>query len=241
MCNICIICAIPQETRHLLAKFPQKGCGTVAGFKSWQAASAKHSITIIESGIGRENATRAATAAILNIKPDYVINGGFCGALTADLQVGDIVTANTIHSLGKGVPGQTITVEAASTDAALKGFAAADFISADSILDKSELLKSFPSLTTSVVDMESYAVAAVCKEYGIPFIPVRAVSDALDTDPSLLFRTIADQDFNIRLPALISAVINRPSFLPQLFTLAKGARIAGKSLATTLITILERL
>ncbi|NJD91695.1 MAG: hypothetical protein FIA91_09305 [Geobacter sp.] len=241
MGNICIICAIPQETRQLLAKFPQKGCCKVAGFKSWQAASAKHSITIIESGIGRENATRAATAAFLNIKPDYVINGGFCGALTADLQVGDIVTANTIHILDKGVPGQTITVGASLNDSALKGFAAADFISADSILGKSEFLKSFPSLTTAVVDMESYAVAAVCKEYGIPFIAVRAVSDGLDTDPSLLFRAVADQDFNIRLPAVISAVISRPSFLRQLFTLAKGARIAGKTLATTLVTVLERL
>lgn len=241
MRKICIICAIPQETSQLLKKFPKRNCGTVAGFKSWQTASAKSSVTIIESGIGRENATRAATAAILIIKPDYVINSGFCGALTAGLQIGDIVTANAIHKLGNGVPGQTITVEASLNDAVLKGFAAADFISADSILGKSELLKSFPPLTTAVVDMETYAVAAVCKEHGMPFIAVRAISDVLDTDPSRLFRAIADQDFNIRLPAVVFAVISKPSFLRQLFTLAKGARIAGKSLATTLVTILERL
>lgn len=238
---ICIICAIPQETGHLLTKFPQRTCGAFAGFRSWETTAAGKNITVIESGIGRENATRAITAVILRNRPDCVISSGFCGALTAGLQVGDIVTANVIHNLSNGLPGQPIKVDASLNDSALKGLTIADFISTDSICDKKELVQTVACSSTAVVDMESFAIASMCKEYGIPFIAVRAVSDALDTDPGQLFRAIADQNFTIRLPAVISAVVGRPSFLSQLLTLAKSAKIAGKSLAAALFTIVERL
>lgn len=241
MRNICVIFAIPQETGHLLAKFPQRLCGSLSGFKSWAITSASRSITIIESGIGRENAAKAASAAILHNKPDCIIGCGFCGALTADLQVGDIVTAGAIHHLSQGGPGQTITLGATLNNSMFSGFVTADFISVDNICSKREILTSFSPLATAVVEMESYSVAAICREHGIPFFAVRAVSDALDTDPSHLFRAIADTNFNIRLPAVILAVIGKPSRLRQLFILAKGARVAGKSLATAIFTIMEKL
>lgn len=241
MHNICVICAIPQETGHLLAKFPQRVCGSLAGFRSWAITSASRSITIIESGIGRENAAKAASAAILHNKPDCLISSGFCGAVTADLQVGDIVTADAIHRLSRGNPGQTIALGTTLNDSLLTGWVTADFISVDNICSKSEILTSLPPMTTAVIEMESFAVASICIEHGVPFIAVRAVSDALDTDPSQLFRAIADQNFNIRLPAVILAVITKPYFLHQLFTLAKGARIAGKSLATAIFTVVEKL
>jgi len=241
MRNICVICAIPQETRQLLAKFPQRSCGSLSGLRSWEINTAGNSVTIIESGIGCENAAKAATTAILHNKTDLIINSGFCGAITTDLHVGDIVAADVIRHLSHGAPGQTITLAANLNNSLLAGYATAEFISADTICSKSEVLKSLPAVATAVVEMESFAVASICKEHGIPFLAVRAVSDALDTDPSQLFRSIADQNFNIRLPAIISAVIRRPSLIGQILTLAKGAKIAGKSLATAIVSIVEKL
>ena len=241
MRNICVICAIPQETRPLLAKFPQRVCGSLSGFKSWTITSAGKTITIIESGIGQENAANAAAAAILHYRPDCIISSGFCGALTANLQVGNIVTADVIHQLSQGHPGQTVTPDPTVNSSLLTGCATANFISTDNICSKGDILKLLPPNTTTVIEMESYAVASICQEHGMPFFTVRAVSDAFDTDPSQLFRTIADQNYNIRLPAVIFAVISKPSFLSQLFTLAKGASTAGKSLATTIFTIVEKL
>ena len=240
MRNICVICAIPQETRQLLARFSQKSCGSLSGFKSWGINAAGNSVTIIESGIGGENAAKAASAAILHIKPDLIINSGFCGAVTSNLHVGDIVAADEIYSLNQGVPGQTITHDKNLNNSVLAGYATAEFITADTIYSKSEILKSLPTAATAVVEMESYAVASICNERGIPFLAVRAVSDALDTDPSQLFRSIADQNFNIRLPAVMLAVVRRPSLVGQIFTLAKGAKIAGKSLAAAIVNIVEK-
>ena len=241
MRNICVICAIPQETSHLLARFPQKSCSSLSGFKSWRINTAVNSLTIIESGIGGENAAKAAAAAILHIKPDLIINSGFCGAVTTNLHVGDVVAADGIYSLNQGAPGQTVTHDTNLNSTLLAGYATAEFITADTIYSKSEILKFLPKITPAVVEMESYAVASICKERGIPFLAVRAVSDALDTDPSQLFRSIADQNFNIRLPAVMLAVIRRPSLIGQIFTLAKGAKIAGKSLATAIVNIVEKL
>lgn len=241
MRNICIICAIPQETKHLLARFPQRSCGRLSSFRTWGINATDRTITIIESGIGRENAARAAIAAIMHNRPDCIINGGFCGAMTTGLHVGDIVTAGQIHNLRKETAGEAIPLDATSNNPLLTEFATADFITADFICSKDEILKSFSYLTTAVVEMESYGVASTCKEHGVPFIAVRAVSDPLDTDPSHLFRVISDKDFNISLPAVISAVIKKPSLLGQFVTLAKNARRAGKSLATAIVNIVETL
>lgn len=241
MLNICILCAIPQETRPILAKLPRGTSCTLAGFKTWQIASAGKYITIIESGVGQNNAGNAAATAALQIRPDLIISAGFCGAVTAGFLVGDIVTADAIYRLASGSIRETITPEANFTETAFQGLAPAVYLSADSIYSKPEVRNLSQAPHKAVIEMESYAVASTCREHQIPFIAVRAVSDAFDTDPSHLFRAISDKNFTISWHSVLRAVIRKPALLCQLPSLANGARLAGNSLAQVMANALEKL
>lgn len=224
-----------------MAKLPRgTGC-TLAGYKAWQIASAGKNITIIESGVGQKNAGNAAAAAALQIRPDLVINAGFCGAVTAGLRVGDIVTADAIHCLASGSIRETITPDTNLTEQAFKGLATAAYLSLNNIYSKHELINLSQPPHKTVIEMESYAVASTCREHHIPFSAIRAVSDALDSDPSHLFRAISGKDFTISWHSALWAVLREPSLLRQLPSLANGARLAGNSLALVMANALEKL
>lgn len=241
MRNVCIICAISQETRLILAKLPRSASGSIAAFSSWKTTVADNCITVIESGIGQENAGKAASAAVLQIKPDLIINAGFCGAITADLHTGDIVSSSFIHNLTAGTIKEKISPDQTLQVSMFRGIANVDFISADSIYEKLDIRTLLPSANTAVIEMESFAVASICNECRIPFIAIRAVSDDFTTDPSHLFKAISGPDFKINSRTLVPAIIRKPSLLCLLPKLAKGARVAGNSLATALANVLEDL
>ncbi len=83
----------------------------------------------------------------------------------------------------------------------------------------------------TVLEMESWSVSELCRERGIKFAAIRAVSDPAENDPAELFRNICDNDFNISLTRLSLFLLRKPLMATRLFQLAKNAKIAGRCLA----------
>ncbi len=109
-------------------------------------------VQIHVTGVGHSRAREAAKRLLQKPPlPSRVFAAGFCGALTASLRVGDIVTSPRI-----------VTVEHLVSDP----------------VEKQRLAELHGA---DAVDMESAAVAEVCAEKRVPFLAVRAVSDTVDT------------------------------------------------------------
>ena len=81
------------------------------------------------------------------------------------------------------------------------------------------------------VDMESYWVARVASERGLPFLALRAISDAQE-DLLPPFDQILDADGNPVGRRLVVHLIREPGSLVTLVKLAQNARRARRALTT---------
>lgn len=152
------------------------------------------------SGIGKVNAARAATELILSGKVDCIINSGCAGSLCAGVRVGDLVVAERCawHDVWCGEPNEPGTVEGCpryfEADPLLLEAASRLCLDAEpfpgsthcglvcsgdqffiSMEEDMRIRSLYPEVLAC--DMESAAVAQVCRHYGVPFLSFRIISD----------------------------------------------------------------
>lgn len=148
------------------------------------------------SGIGKAAAARAATEMILTERPDCIINSGCAGSMCAGVEVGDFVVADACayHDVWCGEPNEPgcvqgeprffkadsrllakalqIKPENSSVHCGLICSGDQFFVS----LEEDERIRGlYPEVLAC--DMESAAMAQVCRHYSIPFLSVRIISD----------------------------------------------------------------
>ena len=148
------------------------------------------------SGIGKANAAATAAEMILLDRPDCIINSGCAGSLKADVRVMDVVIGAqcAYHDVWCGepnLPGQ-VEGEPQRFDADPQLLAAAQKLGPAtgrlhsglictgdqffiSLAEDRRILSLYPDGLAS--DMESAAVAQVCRRHGVPFLSFRTISD----------------------------------------------------------------
>ena len=150
---------------------------------------------VVRSGIGKAGAARAATEFILQEHPDCIINSGCAGGIGADVRMFDIVVGSqyAYHDVDCGdgfLPGQ-LQGEPQRFDADPALLQTALSIQADRPLHVGLICSGDQFLTTPeddarvlgiypdapACDMESTAVAQVCRHYVVPFLSFRLISD----------------------------------------------------------------
>ena len=131
----------------------------------------------VKTGIGKVKAAVKAQEAIINIKPDFVLNIGTAGSVKH--AVGDIVVCSDF------LDRDLVKINHPEITSKLR-------------IDKGNLVKVFPKLpidnnyecgtgdsfvlnaedlTSDVCDMEAFAIATVCEYYKVPFVAIKYVSD----------------------------------------------------------------
>ena len=237
MSRVCIICAIHQESSPILRSFPRAEKSLIAGIPAWEIISDSNTIHLLQSGIGLNKAAKAARISADLLRPDLVVSAGFCGALFPGLEAGDIITAEKLYRYPSGIITQDTTFDLSQPEPLIftghSGIRPGIFISAEDIVDKFLLISHIKHLATpsTVLEMESWSISELCRERGINFAAIRAVSDPAENDPAELFRNICDNDFNISLIKLSLLLLRKPLMATSLFQLAKNAKIAGRCLA----------
>ena len=168
----------------------------VAMRREYDALKRSGVATVTMSGIGKVNAAATATEMILRDRPDCIINSGCAGSLKAGVEVMDVVIGaqcayQDVWCGEPNLPGQ-VEGEPQRFDADPGLLAAAGeleptggklhnglictgdqfFISLD---EDRRILSLYPDGLAS--DMESAAIAQVCRRHGVPFLSFRTISD----------------------------------------------------------------
>jgi adenosylhomocysteine nucleosidase len=92
------------------------------------------------------------------------------------------------------------------------------------------------------VDMESWAVAEVCRNEKIRFLAVRVISDAVgDTLPEDIDFLIKRWSTAGRIGAAAGAILRRPSSIKDMWQLKEDALVASERLAKFLAGIVGQL
>ncbi len=203
-----ILVAMEEEINQLIKEIKEAEVYTIANQIFYDGLINEKPVTIVQSGIGKVNATVATTLLIQQFNVDAIINTGSAGAIKEGLSIGDLVVSEelTYHDVDNQVFGyhygqipqmperylanknlsQKIS-EAANKQswAVRQGLIVTgdSFVSSEAEIEK--IKKHFP--TALVTEMEGAAVAQTCYQFSVPCAVIRAVSDTADEEASVDF------------------------------------------------------
>jgi adenosylhomocysteine nucleosidase len=241
--KIGIITAMPEEFRAVaksLGAFAMVPTGA-PGVRRFSTAG--NEFALVESGMGFDNAARAAEALLRDFQPDLLVSAGYCGGIEQELLVGDVVVAQKVvianESGYEEVPvllhsiSQTFIARQAVEGNRVVGGA---FVSTTVLTSKSRLAAMLAGFCHNpVVEMESGAIAIIAAENHIPLLAIRAVSDSAAEELGFSLDEFCDQDMRrIRPHKVLLTILKRPRIIPQLVRLSGGSRKAAECLTLAL-------
>jgi adenosylhomocysteine nucleosidase len=142
------------------------------------------SVTILHTGVGAKNCSEHVEALLHKTRPRLVISSGFAGAVTDDLEVGDLLLAANFSDRQLLASAERILSQRKTRNAKL--FTSASIV--DSVEQRDEIARASGA---AAVDMETGSIFAVCNAHGIPLLSVRGISDTprqpFPTPPDVLF------------------------------------------------------
>lgn len=149
-------------------------------------------IPIFEIGIGKINASSKLTQIILKENPEVVVNFGSCGTLKKHpigrvLKVGKVI--NDFETYGLGDEPREIVIDKDSDN---------KLFTTDSFYQPFENYSTWYNLNINkcdIVDMEGFALAKVCQDFGVKFHSYKWASDDGNPDHWLENAAIGYQNF----------------------------------------------
>jgi adenosylhomocysteine nucleosidase len=207
------------------------------GFKAKEGELHGRRIVVFRSEAGQANAAHAAETLIDGHKPRYVLSAGFAGGLSPQLKRHDILLPNEVmleSSKSIAIPPVPLGVETAIVG---------KLLTADRIIRTADEKKSLCESTGAMaVDMETFAVAEVCRRRSTPFRAVRIIHDTADeTLPPDIEKLLDQKTEAARLGAAIGTLWKRPSSIKDLWALKENSLVAAKKLAEFIAKLAETL
>jgi len=210
-----LVCfAVKEEARPF-----QRICRENSGDQDASAA-------VLVTGMGSVNARKTLQQALTTMTPKLVVSSGFAGGLDPQLKTGDLIfqapapadIEARLQSIGAKPVVFHHSAQVASTAAA-----------------KSRLRRDSGA---DAVEMESDALAAVCRKAGIPCLVLRVVLDTAAEDLPLDFNTVMDEQQRIKPGKLALVLARSPGKIGALLRLQRQSDMAARILAQGLVQLL---
>jgi len=196
----------------------------------------------VEGGVGQKSAARATVEAIKFYQPKWVVSAGFAGGLDEKLRRGHIVMADDVINAA----GETIATDLRldrESLAATKGLHVGRLLTVDSILREPPERRHLAEKHAAIAcDMETFAIAAACRQQRVPFLAIRIISDAVDDVlPPEIEHLLKQKSLAGKLGAAAGAVLKRFSAAKDLWKLREDALKASDRLAKFLVGVIPQL
>jgi adenosylhomocysteine nucleosidase len=226
-CHLGVIFALGIESGFLEDSL--KGIVTIRGegFKVKEGGLNGRRVAVFLSGPGRMSAAKAAETLIDGHQPKLVLSAGFAGGLSPQLKRHEIVLANEVMlESGECIALSPLPKEEETT-------IAGKLLTADRVIRLADEKKMLFEQTGAIaVDMETFAVAEVCRRRNVPFLAVRIIHDPADeTLPPDIEKLLNQKTAAARFGAAAGALWKRPSSIKDLWALKENSLVASKKLA----------
>lgn len=158
--------------------------------------------------------------------PGVVISAGACGALAPELEVGELVTPETVL----GPDGRR------HATAALGGLTRrGTLVTTEQVMgDSAAKARLWLETGALAVDMESAAILSWAAERGVRGAVLRGVSDAADRGVPADLARVVSEDGRVHPMRAVTAVLTRPAALADVMALRAGTAAALKTVAAAL-------
>ncbi len=193
-----IIGAMKKEVDAISEALKNVTKETYSGIDFYRGTYGENDIVVAQCGVGKVFAAVCAQTMILKFAPQFIINAGVAGALSRELNIGDVAIAGNLvqYDMDTTAVGDPlglvsgINIVYFEADKALNGefvkiterknfnyrigtIATGDrFVSGDEL--KQQLVKNFGAIAC---EMEGASIAHVCYINKVPFAVLRTISD----------------------------------------------------------------
>jgi adenosylhomocysteine nucleosidase len=240
---ILIFYAFAREVGAFKRRLADRAALEIDGLRGFRGRLGSAEIVGVATGLGIRRAADTARRALPSFaSADLVIATGLAGALSEELQPGDLVLADrlVLDDERPGLAPTTIAippVDLARFKAALEAhplkFATGAILTAARILKNGAAKRDARANTGALaVDMESAAIAAETHRCGMRFVCVRAVLDTVDEE--IVGAELAGPDGEVRLLAAAGFVLRNPAAVIALAHMARSLNRATAALANAL-------
>lgn len=176
------------------------------GYTFYNGVYDQHTVTLVKSGIGKVNAAIVTTLLLSHYPIDFVVNTGTAGAISGDLEIGDVVIGSevTFHDVDvtafgyeqgqmAGMPilyrSQDELINLAESIISYNTVHKGMIVTGDEFVSNLERIKeiqhNYP--LALVCEMESASIAQTAYAFDIPCLIIRSVSDTADDEASIDF------------------------------------------------------
>lgn len=192
-------------------------------------------VTIVHTGVGSSDCNERVEILLHKARPEFVITSGFAGAISEQLQIGDLILAeNFSDPTLLGLATEILQDRKART---LKLFTSTTVV--DSISKRNEIARDSGA---AAVDMETGAIVAICKAHGMPLLSLRGVTDApndpFPAPPDILFDLERQRTDYGRLFAYL---LRHPGSIPKLMRFSRRIAQVRATLTDALIALVKEL
>jgi len=226
MHKIAIMGAMPEEIEPIISKLENLKETKYAANTYYEGTYHGKELVVAYSKIGKVFATLTATSLIEKFECDVLLFSGVAGAISPDLNIGDLIIANGLiqhdlditafgHPYGY-VPEGEVCIP---TDIALRNIAkevarAKELKLVEGIIATGDQFVADPerkewiskTFKADALEMEGAAVAVVCSSLEVPFFILRAISDSADMDASFNFDEFLESSAKISADFILSMV-----------------------------------
>jgi adenosylhomocysteine nucleosidase len=236
-CDLLIAFALGIEAGGTVDLLTSANTARVGGFTEHAGKLGAKEAVVIATGVGGPAAAAAVANAIDFHEPLWVISAGFAGALAPDLRRGHMLMASEV------VQADASPLKVGLSVPQSPGLHVGRLVTVDKLIRTRQAKDSLARQHQAIAcDMESYAIAEVCREKNVRFLSVRIISDALDDElPKEVERLLSQKTVAGKLGAAASAIFQRPGSALDLFKLQDEALKAPDRLAKLLASVVAQL
>lgn len=195
--RIGIIAAMKHEMDLLLDELIDLEETKYLGYTIFSGTVNEHEVFILESGMGKVNASMATTILISEFSAELIINTGIAGGIspskTTDVIIGTRLMYNDVdarvfnYEYGQvpqmprffQINPELLVLVKKSLNKANVSFKEGLIVSGDKFISSIEPLKEVIDLNPLATEMEGCAVAQVATRAGVDFLIIRYISDVI--------------------------------------------------------------
>lgn len=236
-----IVSAMPEETAALLARARIDEQRTVDGCRMSVGRLGRTPVVVGQTGEGRIRAREGLLTLLDHHPAERLIVIGVAGGLSPSLEPGTLLAASVLRDADGLAPTPDPALLERLERAA--GVRSATMLTTENMLctreEKERALAGLDEQGPATVDLESSIYARVAAERSIPFVVLRAVSDAADEEMPFDLNACRDETGRIQRGKVFARAMRQPGSIGVLWNLQKRVTRSAVDLALAVEALLE--
>ena len=241
-CDVAIVFAIGGEAGGVLDRMTDKSQFRASGFDTTIGKFDERRVAVGVGGIGQAAAAKVCDAIITAHRPRWIISAGYAGGLQASLARGEILLVDAVED----TEGNRFDLDLRLNRDEIEqqpGLHVGKLLTAGRLVARPEEKQALGERHDALaVDMETAAVARVCRNAGVPLVAVRAISDAVDERlPPEIEAWVSDKSLARKAGVMAGSLWKQPGRLQQMWQMRERTLVLGDRLADFLAGLIGQL